>query len=65
MAKRKIASLFGLAILIFVVGNAQFGAVAPRAYEGIDDNYKINTMSLSDPLCTGDQIVEHLSLIHI
>ena len=41
MAKRKIASLFGLAILIFVVGNAQFGAVAPRAYEGIDENYKI------------------------
>lgn len=63
MAKRKIASLFGLAILVFVVGNAQFGAVAPRAYEGIDDNYKINTMSLTDPLCTGDQIAEHLETL--
>ena len=63
MAKRKIASLFGLVILVFVVGNAQFGAVAPRAYDGIDENYKINTMSLTDPLCTGEQIAEHLETL--
>lgn len=63
MAKRRIASVFGLGILIFVVANAQFGAVAPNTMDGINDNYKINTMSLADPLCTGPQIVEHLETL--
>ena len=58
--RRKIATLFGIAIVLFVLGNVQFGIIAPMAIDGAS-NSKIDVLKMTEPHCSFDSISEHIN----
>ena len=57
--RRKIATMFGIAILVFVFSNVQLGIVAPVAIDGAP-NSKIDILKITEPHCSFDEISESL-----
>jgi len=51
LSTRKIMTVVGAAILLFVVANVQFGAVAPRIIDGAD-GYKLDSLLMLEPSCS-------------
>ena len=58
--RRKIATLFGIAIVLFVLCNVQFGIVAPMAIDGAP-NSKIDVLKMTEPHCSFDSISENIN----
>lgn len=56
---RKILTLFGLLMMIFVVVNVQFGSVAPQVIDGAE-GYKLDAFLMFEPSCTFDLVEEEL-----
>ena len=48
--RRMLGTIVGGAIVVFVIANVQFGAVAPLAIDGVEDA-KLDVFMLSDPSC--------------
>ncbi|MCS5532717.1 MAG: hypothetical protein NZ736_00480 [Candidatus Poseidoniaceae archaeon] len=57
--RRKIATMFGVAILVFVFANVQLGIVAPAAIDGAP-NSKIDVLKMTEPHCSFDEISDNL-----
>ncbi len=57
---RKIMTVFGAGLLVFVVANVQFGAVAPRVIDGAE-GYKLDALLMFEPSCSPATIEEELS----
>lgn len=53
--RRMLGTIVGGAIVVFVIANVQFGAVAPLAVNGVDEA-KLDVFMLSDPSCGFDAI---------
>ena len=58
--RRKIATLLGVAIIVFVISNVQLGIVAPVAIDGAP-NSKIDVLKMTEPHCSFDKISESLN----
>ena len=56
---RKILTLFGLLMMIFVVVNVQFGSVAPQVIDGAE-GYKLDAFLMFEPSCTFELVEEEL-----
>ena len=56
---RKILTLFGLAMMIFVIYNVQFGGVAPRVIDGAE-GYKLDAFLMFEPSCSFDAVEQEL-----
>ena len=59
LSLRKILTLFGAAMMIFVLMNVQFGSVAPRVIDGAE-GYKLDAFLMFDPSCSFDKVEEEL-----
>ena len=57
--RRKIATLFGVAIVLFVISNVQLGIIAPVAIDGAP-NSKIDVLKMTEPHCSFKEISENL-----
>ena len=53
--RRMLGTIVGGAIVMFVIANVQFGAVAPLVVNGVDEA-KLDVFMLSDPSCSFDSI---------
>ena len=56
---RKIITLFGLLMMLFVIVNVQFGSVAPQVIDGAD-GYKLDAFLMFDPSCAFDTVEQEL-----
>ena len=59
LSVRKIMTLIGAAMLVFVVANVQFGEVAPRVIDGAD-GYKLDAMLMFEPSCSPSMVEQEL-----
>ena len=59
LSLRKILTLFGAAMMIFVLMNVQVGSVAPRVIDGAE-GYKLDAFLMFDPSCSFDKVEEEL-----
>jgi len=57
---RKLSTIIGLAILLFVIANAQFGTVAPQFIRGAE-GFKLDTLLMFDPACSFSAVEEELA----
>ena len=57
--KKKIATLFGITIIAFVIFNVQFGIIAPIAIDGAP-NSTLDVLKLTEPQCSFDEISSSL-----
>ncbi|MEL0331728.1 MAG: hypothetical protein VW982_05890 [Candidatus Poseidoniales archaeon] len=56
---RKILTLFGLAMMIFVIYNVQFGGVAPQVIDGAE-GYKLDALLMFEPSCAFEAVEQEL-----
>ncbi len=56
---RKIMTLFGAGLLLFVIANVQFGAVAPKVIDGAD-GYKLDALLMFEPACSPSTVEAEL-----
>jgi len=59
LSVRKIMTLVGAALLLFVVANVQFGEVAPRLIDGAE-GYKLDAMLMFEPSCSPSLVEQEL-----
>ena len=59
LSTRKIMTVVGAAILLFVVANVQFGAVAPRLIDGAE-GYKLDSLLMLEPTCSPSAVEAEL-----
>jgi hypothetical protein len=59
ISTRKIMTLIGGAILVFVIANVQFGAVAPQVITGAE-GYKLDALLMFEPSCSRALVEEEL-----
>ena len=57
--KKKIATLFGIALISFVICNVQLGIIAPVAIDGAP-NSTIAVLKMTEPQCSFDEISSSL-----
>ena len=56
---RKIMTLVGVGLLLFVIANVQFGAVAPRVIDGAE-GYKLDALLMFEPACSPSTVEAEL-----
>lgn len=59
LSLRKILTLFGLVMMLFVIVNVQFGSVAPQVIDGAD-GYKLDAFLMFEPSCSFDAVEQEL-----
>ena len=59
LSLRKILTLFGGALMLFVFFNVQFGSVAPLVIDGAE-GYKLDALLMFEPSCSFDLVEEEL-----
>lgn len=59
ISTRKLMTLIGGAILVFVVANVQFGAVAPQVISGAE-GYKLDALLMFEPTCSPSVVEQEL-----
>ena len=59
LSMRKILTLLGAGMMIFVVANVQFGAVAPRVIDGAEGQ-KLDALLMFEPSCSFSAVEEEL-----
>ncbi|DAC22981.1 MAG: hypothetical protein CMB00_03430 [Euryarchaeota archaeon] len=59
LSMRKILTIFGALMMLFVVVNVQFGSVAPRVIDGAE-GYKLDAFLMFEPSCSFDAVEEEL-----
>ncbi|MED5319237.1 MAG: hypothetical protein VX518_01480, partial [Candidatus Thermoplasmatota archaeon] len=59
LSMRKILTVFGAAMMLFVIANVQFGSVAPRVIDGAE-GYKLDAFLMFEPSCSFDAVEEEL-----
>lgn len=60
LSMRKLMTLFGVCMLVFVVANVQFGLVAPYVIEGAE-GYKLDALLMFEPSCSPQMIEQELA----
>ncbi|MGB0593549.1 MAG: hypothetical protein ACPG81_00020 [Poseidonia sp.] len=61
LSMRKILTVFGAVMMLFVIANVQFGAVAPRVIDGAEGT-KLDALLMFEPSCSFDAVEEELRL---
>ena len=56
---RKLLTLFGAVMMLFVIANVQFGSVAPQVIDGAE-GYKLDALLMFEPSCSFDAVEEEL-----
>ena len=51
LSMRKILTVFGAAMMLFVIANVQLGSVAPRVIDGAE-GYKLDAFLMFEPSCS-------------
>lgn len=59
LSMRKILTVFGAVMMLFVIANVQFGSVAPRVIDGAE-GYKLDALLMFEPSCSFDAVEEEL-----
>ena len=59
LSMRKILTVFGAAMMLFVIANVQFGSVAPQVIDGAE-GYKLDAFLMFEPSCSFDAVEEEL-----
>ena len=59
LSMRKLLTVFGAVMMLFVIANVQFGAVAPQVIDGAE-GYKLDALLMFEPSCSFDAVEEEL-----
>ena len=59
LSMRKILTLLGAGMMVFVIANVQFGAVAPRVIDGAE-GYKLDALLMFEPTCSFSKVEAEL-----
>ena len=59
LSMRKFLTAFGAVMMLFVIANVQFGAVAPQVIDGAE-GYKLDAPLMFEPSCSFDAVEEEL-----
>ena len=59
LSMRKLLTVFGAVMMLFVIANVHFGAVAPQVIDGAE-GYKLDALLMFEPSCSFDAVEEEL-----